>query len=233
MLKISRLAAVLLAAAFALPAAADQFPIPTVVGTAYDRSSGYLLYTERHFCSAEGLLCNVEYRDSFGAMIAEKKLDYSLSLIGPALVMNDYRQDLAFTVPGSEQGDMVVDAGFDNYVRHRWDELLTGNAVRFPFFVVGFDKPLKMRANREESVQCNADELCLSVGLSSWLLGKLVDPIELSYSRDSKKLLRFSGVSNIKGEGGETLSVDIHYQYDSDILLVGPLDYRGPQTFEF
>ena len=124
---------------------------------------------------------------------------------------------------------MVIDAGFDNFVRSRWDELISGNSVQFPFLGVGFDKPINMRAIREKPANCDDDKVCLSIGLNSWLLGMLVDPIKLSYSRESRELLWFSGISNIVGESGETLSVDIHYQYESDILLVGPLDYQSPQ----
>ena len=113
----------------AVPGIAQEYSAPTVVGTAYDRSSGHFLYTERHFCSAEGLSCQIEYRDSLGAIIARKKLDYTLSLVSPALVMNDYRQDLEFSVPASESEEMVIDSGFDNYIRRRWDELLSGNDV--------------------------------------------------------------------------------------------------------
>ena len=233
MLRHNRFAATIIAMVFTLPGIAEEYSAPNVVGTAYDRNSGNFLYTERHFCSADSLSCKVEYRDSFGAMIAEKKLDYSLSLIGPALVINDYRLALELSVPASEREDMVIDAGFDNFVRSKWDELISGNDVQFPFLGVGFDKPIYMRAFREKPANCNDDKVCLSIGLNSWLLGMLVDPIELSYSRESRKLLWFSGISNIKGESGETLSVNIHYQYENDVLLVGPLDYQSSQELNF
>jgi hypothetical protein len=35
-------------------------------------------------------------------------------------------------------------------------------------------------------------------------------------------LLRFRGLSNISGEGGESLNVDIRYQYGEQAQLVGP-----------
>ena len=72
------------------------------------------------------------------------------------------------------------------------------------------------------ALTCPGDELCLEIALDSWFLGLLVDPIELVYSRSARQLLRFQGVSNIRGEKGESLNVDIHYQYGDEILLVGP-----------
>ncbi|MEH6592581.1 MAG: hypothetical protein V7746_20105 [Halioglobus sp.] len=225
--------ATLLAMAFSSMGLADDNPVPTVIGTAYDQQSGHFLYIEQHFCSADSHLCTVEYRDSFGAIIAQKRLDYSQSLISPGLVMNDYRQDIEVTVPAGNRNDTVVDAGFDNYVRSKWDELFSGDAVRFPFLVLGFDKPLKMRADRDETPDCGDDKLCLSVSLDSWILGMLTDPIELSYTRDTRKLARFSGVSNIKGDAGEALMVDIHYQYENDILQALPGQQHDSSEFNF
>lgn len=199
---------------------------PTVLGSAYDREKGHLLYTEHHFCTQQGLQCEVEYRDSSGVLIAQKSLDYSGSPFSPALTMIDYRNKVKHSVPGTGQGDIVVDAGFDNYVRSIWDELEGGNSVRFPFLVPGFSRPLKMRADREMSRGCGQDSLCLEIRLDSWLLGMLASPIELAYSREERRLLRFSGVSNIKGGNGETLNVDIHYSYGDKLLLVGPLHYQ-------
>ena len=230
---LSRLATTVVALLTLAPALAQDYRAPLVVGTAYDSNSGSLLYTERHFCSDDKTSCNIEYSDALGTVIAEKKLDYSLSLISPALTMLDYRQDLEINVLAGASEGMVVDAGFDNYVRSKWDELLSGRDVDFSFLVVGLDKPLNMRARREISESCGAEEVCLSIGMNSWLLGMLVDPIELSYSQDSQQLLRFSGVSNIKGAAGETLSVDILYQYGNETLLVGPLEGAGTAPFNF
>ncbi|MEH6582082.1 MAG: hypothetical protein V7754_09115 [Halioglobus sp.] len=225
----------LLAMAFSSMGLTDSNPAPTVIGTAYDQENGRFLYTEQHFCSPDSRLCTVEYRDSFGVIIAQKWLDYSDSLISPSLVMNDYRQNSEVSVSSGDADDTVVDAGFDNYVRSIWDELFSGEAVRFPFLVLGFDKPFKMRVDQEENPSCDRDNLCLLVSLDSWLLGMLTDPIELSYSRDSRKLVRFSGLSNIKGETGETLMVDIHYQYENDSLpaLLQSQSHQGPSEFIF
>lgn len=190
----------------------------TAVGTAYAQDTGYVLYTEHHFCRDDGRVCTVQYRDASGAMIAQKILDYRDSSIRPGLSITDYRSDLELTVAASTREDLVVDAGFDNYVRSNWDQLERGDSVRFPFLVAGFDKPIDMRAERETSGDCHSSQLCLQVTVDSWLLGMLVSPIELAYSRHDRTLLRFSGVSNIKGSNGESLNVDIRYQYVDERL---------------
>jgi len=190
-----------------------------VVGTAYDKDTGSILYTEHHSCTDEGRICTVQYRDTAGVTIANKTLDYRHSLFSPALTMSDFRADLELTLPAGADNNVVVDAGFDNYVRSIWKQLELGETVRFPFLVAGFDEPISMRVGPTTSGSCDSAVLCLEVRIDSWLLGMLADPIELSYSRVDRTLLRFSGVSNIKGTDGESLNVDIHYRYEDEVLL--------------
>jgi len=205
-------------------AAAEQLQPASAVGTAYDRDSGSFLYSEHHFCLEEDMQCTVQYRNRFGIVFAKKELDYSKSSVSPSLVMTDYHSGLKLRVPASQQENLVVDAGFDNFVRRIWDNLDAGENTKFPFLGVGFAKPLKMNAMRSNSVTCTTAELCLEISLDSWLLGMIVDPIELSYSRAERRLQRFSGTSNIKGENGEPLNVDIHYQYDETPDLLAPIN---------
>jgi hypothetical protein len=188
-------------------------PLETVIGSAYDLSSGNLVYREHHFCDVASIQCSVNYRDAAGELIAQKLLDYSSGPHSPSLVMKDFRQGEGSSQTLTGNSDWVVDAGFDNYVRSKWDTLDAGDPVKFPFLVPGFEKPLKMRAQRSASESCTIEELCLEIVLDSWLLGLLVDPIALSYSRSERKLLRFRGISNIRDVNGESFSVDIVYEY--------------------
>ncbi len=206
-----------------------QSELPLVaVGTAYDRTDGEVLYSEHHFCARESNQCTVEYRDLQNETFARKQLDYSQSQQAPSLVLIDYRTNSQVVADPGEETAMVVDAGFDNYVRSIWSDLYAGELVRFPFLVVGIDNPVDMKATRTPQEACDSDELCLEISLDSWFLGLLIDPIELSYSVQDRRLLRFSGISNIKGDEGESLDVDILYEYYDTEILTGPIS--GEQT---
>ena len=194
-----------------------------IVGKAFDRQSGQFVYSEHHFCSEEALRCSIVYRSDHGDLIARKDLDYSPGPYKPSLVMMDYRSAQKLSFGGTGREDLVVDAGFDNFVRGKWDNFSRGESVKFPFLVAGFDKPLNMLAEAADQQGCGESELCLKIELDSWVLGLLVDPIQLSYSRQGRRLLRFSGVSNIRAEDGGTLDVDIHYHYGDEIQLLGRL----------
>ena len=203
------------------PALAEDLSL-YVVGTAYDRDSKELLYTEYHYCSTDALQCKVEYKDDSSKPITHKVLDYRGGLNSPELFVKAYREEEEQRFSASDIEELVVDAGFDNFVRSRWQDLVGGLAVKFSFQPLGFDKPLLMRASERKAdgkrpdETCGETDLCLTVQVDSWLLGLIAKPIELVYSRETRRLLSFSGVSNIKGTRGESLYVDISYRYSSD-----------------
>lgn len=193
---------------------------PHVIGHAVSPESGQLLYIEIHDCRIDPLsaelsevLCEVVYEDANGALIARKNLDYTAALQAPALSVVDYRTGVSHDVGAQEDPDVVVDAGFDHYVRKRWGELLSGRTIRFPFLVVDRDKPLQMKAEAVDVNECAEEQLCLEISLDSWLLGLVVDPIRLTYDRQTRRLQSFRGISNIKDSSGNSQSVEIVYRY--------------------
>lgn len=214
-------------------AAAQSWTTPMVLGKAYEKNTGKFLYNEQHFCSEQRLLCTVEYSDGAGEVFAKKLLDFRQSLVGPSLVMSSYRNQKEISIPASQNDNLVIDAGFDNFVRSSWEALNAGEQISFPFLPAGFDKPLNMKALRSEKTDCEAQQLCLDIKLDSWILAMIVAPIELSYSRSNKRLLHFSGMSNIRDEDGETQNVDIHYEYLEEVLTLDPAWKATASAFYF
>ena len=192
---------------------------PDIVGKATDPDTGDTVYLEHHYCSADLLACRVFYLRPNSQVIASKRLNYEPNLKAPELTFQDYRTDRELTIAESD-ADYVVDAGFDNFVRLQWQDLAEGEDVVFPFRLMDREKPITMRAS-EDGDDCASSKLCLEVRLDSWLLGSLVDPIELVYDRKSQRLLQFSGISNLKSDAGRSQKVDIRYQY---------LDESGVET---
>lgn len=228
-----RLCQVCLSIGLALFVCKGEAAESNALGRAFDQETGNFLYSEHHSCSEGALECSVEYRDDSGALIVHKELDYRGSLYGPALRIRDYRRETTLVVEPTEQRDVVVDAGFDNFVRSQWSSLSTGESVKFPFLVVGFDKPLNMIAKVDNSKPCSDRELCLEVSLDSWFLGLLAKPISLVYSIEEKKLLRYQGISNIRNEEGDALSVDIYYRYGDSSVVDASAVQPEKMTFHF
>lgn len=183
-----------------------------VVGRAYDKDEGVLIYNEVHSCSADRGLCAVDFYDIAGEMIASKTLDYGSGPFRPSLVMTDYRREKEWRLDAPVGDTVVVDAGFDNYVRSRWDALASGGVVQFDFLVPGRDAAIAMRARRDDVNSCDDGNFCVLVGLDSWLLAGFIDPIRLSYSSDTRELLSYDGPGNLASGDGSTPQVVIHYE---------------------
>jgi hypothetical protein len=132
------------------------------------------------------------------------------------LSMKNLRAAEQFDYEPAQDLELVADAGFDNFVRGNWEDLQAGQTVNFQFVVLGMDRPLNMNISEEPVGECRDGNMCLHIALDSWLLRRFIEPIRLEYSRQEKRLLRFSGMSNIKGVDGESLNVDILYRYSEE-----------------
>jgi hypothetical protein len=195
-----------------LPAAAQS-----VVGEAYSMDGSELQYREVHSCTSAGEQCLVEYRYPEGELFARKHINYSDSQQSPSLRIEDLRVGETVLVDKEFGDEVVVDAGFDHYVRLRWTELAGGEGVNFPFLVVGREKPIKMLARKDRDSDCPDTRLCLEITLDNWLLAAIVSPIELQYDQGSRRLLQFKGISNIRDDEGKSQDVRIIYRYTEEL----------------
>ncbi len=182
------------------------------VGTAFSTDGEQPLYREYHSCEPGTGSCTVEYRHPEGEVFARKWLDYSESARAPSLRFEDLRSGQQLSVESEAiSAGVVIDAGFDNFVRERWESLYAGEAVAFEFLPADRSKPFAMEASRLD--ECDAGRMCLRVAPDSWLLSLFGGAIELVYSEDERRLLEFRGISNIRdGEGG-LQTVLIKYRY--------------------
>ena len=217
-------------------AAADT--IGQTVGSAYDLESDELLYRETHCVSEDNLAREVIYQDAEGKLIARKELDYSSGATTPSFVQQNFYSGefievalgqgvVSMAVVDADSGEalksaeekpsqdlpVVIDAGFDAFVRQNWDDLVAGESRTFQF-------PLSDRASlielRIQPLGCSyptRSDQCFRLDVANWFLRMLVNPIELGYDSDQRQLTRFRGLSNIGDENGNGLVVDIKYDY--------------------
>jgi hypothetical protein len=220
-----------------LPAHASTAIVQTL-GEAFDLDSDELLYRETHCVSSDALTRTVIYRDEEGQLIAYKVLSYDTGPMTPSFVQHNLRSndsvavvlqrnEIVMTatsdgargeartvsvVPGANV-PIVIDAGFDEFVRDNWDSLLTGQSRRFQFPFAAREMLVELRI---ESANCSYDtasDQCFSLEVDNWFLKLLSAPIELGYDAGLQRLTRFRGISNISDNAGVGLAVDIRYRY--------------------
>jgi hypothetical protein len=205
------------------------------IGRAYDLETGQLLYTEEHR-RTEANTHTVHYRDVEGHLFAQKTLDYQHSAIAPNVIQDNQRNGerieihyqsarvlavnyRANTGAASKQASidldarLVVDAGFDQFVRQYWSVLHAGQRLKIDFLVPSRQFKAPFELSKIDCVTESAEILCLSIDPDAWWLRLAVDPITLAYDLETQNLLRFTGRGNISEADGRYLNVDIHYQY--------------------
>jgi hypothetical protein len=227
----------LIAGAFCLLASLADARDATFTGYARSLDGRELLYVESHAVSGSGAPDEsrvVLYRCAADfAPFARKELDYASDRIAPAFALADARSGFAeglkrdarglevFARAGAKSkprsallpraGALVADAGFDEFVRTRWDSLERGISVEVPFLVpsrldsVNF----KLRKVSEAIIESEAANVFrMSV---AGPLGWFLSDIDVSYRKRDRQLMRYRGITNIRDASGEMLEAQIDF----------------------
>jgi hypothetical protein len=223
--------AVLLLALFAV--APGTPAAETWTGDAYDLGSGALRYRESHYLSAnDGAQHRVVlYSCPDGRPFARKQIRDDGDPQAPDFDMLDarlgYREgvrrnsgkrdvyvqrtpDLSEkTEPLNLPNDGVIDAGFDAYVHKHWDALARGGSLSLPFLVPSKRMFYTFKLAKVENAS-NAATLSLRLSLGAWY-AFLAPHIDVTYDRNTQRLLRFEGMSNIRDEALKNYNVRIEF----------------------
>ena len=114
--------------------------------------------------------------------------------------------------------NVVIDAGFDHYIRKHWQALIAGETLHYQFAVASQLTTISMRIQRAPCSKIlqginKTDVACFKSQATGLFLRWFLSPIELSYDINSQRLLRFYGLGNVADSTGSLLKVDIHYDY--------------------
>ncbi|OGT69919.1 MAG: hypothetical protein A3H44_14605 [Gammaproteobacteria bacterium RIFCSPLOWO2_02_FULL_57_10] len=221
------------------------FASPWVTGTARSATDNSVLYREFHYLAPtqEPLSGRVEYMTDDDRLIAHKDMDYSRSLTAPAVEQLDIRTQTRFFTryaettlqAGFQRGgsaletrtytpadDLVIDAGFDPYVRSHWTRLLSGRSVTALFHVPSRLESLRISivpVERQECAQASGEILCLLIRPAGLLrvVGWFLEPLYLAYDLETRRLQMFKGTSNLADDDGRPQSVVILYEYAENL----------------
>lgn len=208
-------------------------------GVAYDIKSNQILYHENHTVLLNDQLeyktVSVQYIDNTGQVFANKALDFTNNSLSPNLIFNDTRAGSSVNVISennmlkinyqgvSDSADamievmpmMVVDAGFDQMLLKYWNSLLDQKPFDFQFLAPTRGEFIDFTLT---SVFQDQSIVRFRLNPSNFILQLLVDPIMLTYDRNTKRILIYEGLTNIEEakEGkitGSYYTARIEYQY--------------------
>jgi hypothetical protein len=213
----------LLAAFVPLPALAD---IRYEQGKAWDMQKSRVLYTESHWSRFEnGRISErtVLYRCADGTPFARKIVSYGNSALAPEFQFQDRRFDYSeglrwqngiprvqFSGPDGKgeraldsSTSLVADAGFDNFIRQRWQALSRNDKQKLQFAVPARLKSYAFTLQRAGNTRyANQPAQIFKLGLDGWL-GFIAPSITLTYSNRDQRLMQFKGLTNILGSRGD------------------------------
>lgn len=207
-------------------------------GYAFSLDTGEPVYREIHHPEVEdGRLAgdDVRYVDTNGEEFARKRVDYRPNPVRPDFLLEDLRSGYLEGMEALDDGtvrirhrdvgedaisetraeppdDLVADAGFDIRMTRDFDRLLAGERVTLPFLVPSRGDWYAFRATPVAQTEVLGEPaLVVRMELSGWVGRLLTSPIDVSYHRETRALLRYEGVSNIRDENGESLNVRIDF----------------------
>jgi hypothetical protein len=236
-------------------------PKPYVVGIAKGLDDDSVIYQELHFKHPNNIE-EVRYLSPDNTVIAVKFIDYNKSLINPGFKQENMLSNetskahwensqlqVSFgkknEIPDivildefkPDDENLVIDAGFDNFIRKNWNSLLQGERIEYNFLLASRLTTFSMRVKKTD---CRNNEtilngpslsgkkafICFTTVLGNPFLRLITDPIYLKYNSASKSLFQFVGIGNINNEKGDTYHVNIIYTYNlsspSDLLRKTP-----------
>jgi hypothetical protein len=194
-------------------------------GVARNPESNAVLYREQHWLRSAGdrpVERLVLYLCPDGRAFGRKQVDYRRSAAAPAFRFDDVRSGYAeglrdahgpevFFRPDGGAAEksavllskqLVVDAGFDEFIRSHWPVLLTGDAVPLDFALPARQESIGFTVRRVGEARV-AGELAWVFRLRlGGILGWVAPHIDVSYGQQSRRLLRFEGVSNVRDDSG-------------------------------
>jgi len=208
-------------------------------GTAKPVDGGETIYQEAHTVTGvceEGMFTpqqhSVDYRSAASEPFATKSLSYGESALRPTV---DFRQpDFSETMNITNQDDeliriewqtpsgskksftvdvydgLVADAGFDNFVRQNWSEVIqNGNSVDFGILAPTRGDYYNFTLEPVEDSRIDADHK-VKIRPTGTILGFLVDPILLGYNSEGM-LTDYLGLTNIRKNDDSNYIAHIRY----------------------
>lgn len=203
------------------------------VGYAYHENNDSLLYTEEftdRFIDGKHFETLTDYFDPGHRKIAQRLLDFRKSRYAPDFTTEDLRTGY---LEGAEiVGDkvrlfnrkdksskvneklmripepLVVDGGFNKFIKANWGDLEKGDVVIFHFAVPARLDYFTLRAVKMEST---GTEMKVKVEPDKALLRWVASPIIIQYSKDTRRIMSYQGQSNISDENGNNFAMRLVY----------------------
>lgn len=185
--------------------------------------------------SVPGLISYEQSNDLANRKIAVSVLksegDHPPQRVELKLLYRSQKKTVEKEVKSSKKRHVIVDAGFDAFVRAHWDKLSKGERIPAQFPIASRGKLVKLFITESDCKSHDSERVCFRVRLQSRLLRLFIDdPVYAEYDPNNRRLIRYQGIGNVALENGEVPAVDIQLSYpDAQEESVAELDFHAPK----
>lgn len=229
---------------FALSAFANSFALNAKENVefssrAFDLNSGKLLYSEKHKETwKSGILISskVLYLDPGGRILAKKNLDFTKNKTKPDFEYIDtrsgYLEGATANLSGielklregmdsetrrtilSKTENLVVDAGFDYFIRENWEMLSGGFELKTNFAVPEHLDFYRFIIQKTGSIRKDGGEhLFFRIVPENRILRFITTGILVEYSAGNQRLISYEGITNVSDDSGKKYRARILFEY--------------------
>ncbi|NUN71052.1 MAG: hypothetical protein HUU02_15230 [Bacteroidetes bacterium] len=207
------------------------------VGTAVDLKSGKLIYTEEHeafYTDNVNVRSVITYRDVNKTVIGKKEIEFNGDSPAASFRREDFRTG---TVEGASltgknvkltrkedaksplreevlsiPGTVAIDAGLNNIVRGQWDRLQRNDAVTFNLGVPSQLDYFEFRVVKDRMESVNGrNTMVVRFESDHWYIRLFVDPVVVWYDTETRRAVRYEGISNLYDEKGKSYVVRVTF----------------------
>lgn len=207
-------------------------------GTAHDLKTGKVIFVESYDVEVDNgrwRSGTTRYATPDGKTIGERKFDFAKDNYVPTYSFDqtnvDYREGITrvdaqqidlFVVRGGKRetatiprvGTMVGDCGSQPYLIDHLGVLDKGETIHFTLAVAGKTDSFRLRARKVEDRTVDGRRaMRIRIELDS-LLRLILPPLELTIDPESKRLIEYSGIANLKDPATQkSFSARIAFSY--------------------
>ena len=233
--------AVAFAALSIVPLAQSNTANNILIGNVYDSKTGVELYTEQHqfLIKPESHTLQSRYFDQDDQLIGERKVEYQSNRVeryrleqghlGIAEEIERTPEGLYFSVTKDGQtktkeityknpNEIVIDAGFDDFIVREWKRLMQGKTIKFPYASASQMDVVKLQIKRVDAksqLLADAQKARFEMTTSNPLFRLVITPITIEYFTDTRELASYRGISNIKDSNRNNFDAYVEFERDA------------------
>lgn len=207
-------------------------PQGVLIGHAIDLETGESRYIEEHrFFEKEGRqVMRTRYRTADNIDIASREVLYDNQRVasyqlnmhniayeeavdrkdGEILIRVNAEQSVQKSLPVDSDREIVIDAGFNEYILRNWASLIDGEKAIFDFASTAQLDIVRLQVTADEKLSTDQIQM-FSMTAANPIIRLLMKPIKAGYFKDSKQLAYYRGISNLKDDSGDAYKVEISF----------------------